>query len=64
MSDEFKKWYERQFGSLLTESDGDNLEMLHKVWSLVIEHVAHTLEMSLFESTDPEDVVSMIRRMK
>lgn len=64
MSDEFKKWYERQFGGLLAEGDSENIEMLHKVWSLMVEHVARTLEMSIFEATDPDEVVAMIRRMK
>lgn len=64
MSDEFKKWYERRFGNLLTEGDNENIEMLYKVWSLIIDHVAQTLEMSIFEAIEPEDVVTMVRRMK
>lgn len=64
MSDEFKKWYERQFGGLLAEGDSENIEMLYKVWSLMVEHVARKLEMTIFESVEPEDVVAMIRRLK
>jgi len=64
MSNDFEDWYEANFGKLLGAQDAENKRVVRQLWTLIIERVARSVEISIFEEMDGEKVAAMIRRMK
>jgi hypothetical protein len=63
MSNDFEDWYEANFGNLLGAQDAENKATMRWLWSLIIERVARSVEISIFEDISGEKVAAMIRRM-
>lgn len=62
-NDEFDRWYEGVFGSVLGSEDADNRDMIKTIWNGALAHVAQHFEHDLFEEYSGNQVADKIRSL-
>lgn len=62
-NDEFDRWYEEVFGTVLGADDADNRDMIKTIWNGAIERAAQHFEHDLFEEYSGNQVADRLRRL-